>query len=39
MAQNAVIWIVASLIFFISYVPRKQEVEWGRLEKKFGENF
>ena len=39
MAQNAVIWIIASLIFFISYVPRKQEVEWGRLEKKFGEEF
>ena len=39
MAMNAVIWILASLIFFISYVPRKQKVEWGRLEQRFGEEF
>ena len=39
MAMNAVIWILASLIFFISYVPRKQEIEWGRLEQRFGEEF
>jgi protein-S-isoprenylcysteine O-methyltransferase Ste14 len=39
MAMNAVIWILASLIFFISYVPRKQAVEWGRLEERFGEEF
>jgi protein-S-isoprenylcysteine O-methyltransferase Ste14 len=39
MAMNAVIWILASLIFFISYVPRKQKIEWGRLEQRFGEEF
>jgi protein-S-isoprenylcysteine O-methyltransferase Ste14 len=39
MAMNALIWILASLIFFISYVPRKQRIEWGRLEKMFGEEF
>jgi protein-S-isoprenylcysteine O-methyltransferase Ste14 len=39
MAMNAVIWILASLIFFISYVPRKQKIEWGRLEERFGEDF
>jgi protein-S-isoprenylcysteine O-methyltransferase Ste14 len=39
MAMNAVIWILASLIFFISYVPRKQKIEWGRLEERFGEEF
>ncbi len=39
MAQNAVIWIIMSLIFFLSYVPRKQQIEWGRLEKRFGEEF
>ena len=39
MAMNAVIWILASLIFFVSYVPRKQKIEWGRLEERFGEEF
>jgi protein-S-isoprenylcysteine O-methyltransferase Ste14 len=39
MAMNAVIWIISTLIFFISYVPRKQQIEWGRLEKMFGEEF
>jgi hypothetical protein len=39
MAKNPVIWILASLIFFISYVPRKQKIEWGRLEERFGEEF
>jgi len=39
MAQNALIWIITSLIFFISYVPRKQRIEWGRLEERFGEEF
>lgn len=39
MALNPVIWILASLVFFISYVPRKQEIEWGRLERRFGEEF
>jgi protein-S-isoprenylcysteine O-methyltransferase Ste14 len=39
MAMNPVVWILASLIFFISYVPRKQKIEWGRLEQRFGEEF
>ncbi|HPI91659.1 MAG TPA: isoprenylcysteine carboxylmethyltransferase family protein [Deltaproteobacteria bacterium] len=39
MALNPVVWILASLVFFISYVPRKQEIEWGRLERRFGEEF
>ena len=39
MALNAPIWILGSLVFFISYVPRKQETEWGRLERRFGEEF
>ena len=39
MAKNPVIWILSSVVFFLSYIPRKQEKEWGRLEKMFGENF
>jgi protein-S-isoprenylcysteine O-methyltransferase Ste14 len=39
MALNIVIWILASLIFFITYIPRKQKSEWGRLEERFGEEF
>ena len=39
MARNPVIWIIMALIFFKSYIPRKQEREWGRLEKMFGEEF
>ncbi|HOJ14931.1 MAG TPA: isoprenylcysteine carboxylmethyltransferase family protein [Deltaproteobacteria bacterium] len=39
MALNPVIWVLGSLVFFLSYIPRKQETEWGRLERKFGEEF
>ena len=39
MALNAVIWAIGSLIFFLSYIPRKQRKEWGRLEERFGEEF
>jgi len=39
MARNPVIWIITAVIFFVSYVPRKQEREWGRLDKMFGEEF
>ncbi len=39
MARNPVIWVLMSIIFFTSYIPRKQEREWGRLEKMFGEEF
>ncbi len=39
MALNPVIWIIATLVFFKSYIPRKQEIEWGRLEQRFGETF
>ena len=39
MARNPVIWILMTLIFFKSYIPRKQEREWGRLERMFGEDF
>ena len=39
MAMNPVIWILTTLIFFISYVPRKQQIEWGRMEERFGEEF
>ena len=39
MALNPVVWILASLVFFISSVPRKQEIEWGRMERRFGEEF
>ena len=39
MSKNPVIWVLMSLIFFTSYIPRKQEREWGRLEKMFGDDF
>lgn len=39
MARNPVIWVLTTVIFFLAYVPRKQEKEWGRLEKMFGEEF
>jgi protein-S-isoprenylcysteine O-methyltransferase Ste14 len=39
MALNPVIWIIGSLVFFVSYIPRKQRKEWGRLEERFGEEF
>ncbi len=39
MAKNPVIWVLASVVFFFSYVPRKQRTEWGRLERMFGEDF
>ena len=39
MARNPVIWILMMLVFFKSYIPRKQEKEWGRLERMFGEVF
>ncbi|MDT8271914.1 MAG: isoprenylcysteine carboxylmethyltransferase family protein [Desulfomonilia bacterium] len=39
MAQNPVIWILTALVFLTSYVPRKKEREWGRLEKMFGQEF
>lgn len=39
MALNPVIWILMALIFFKSYIPRKKEIEWGRMESRFGEEF
>jgi protein-S-isoprenylcysteine O-methyltransferase Ste14 len=39
MAKNPVVWVLTSVIFFLSYIPRKQEKEWGRLERMFGEVF
>jgi protein-S-isoprenylcysteine O-methyltransferase Ste14 len=39
MALNAPIWVIMSLIYFLTYIPRKKEREWGRLEKMFGEDF
>jgi protein-S-isoprenylcysteine O-methyltransferase Ste14 len=39
MSNNAVVWAIGSLIFFLSYIPRKQRKEWGRLEERFGEEF
>ncbi len=39
MASNAVIWVLVSLIYFLTYIPRKKEREWGRLERMFGEDF
>ncbi len=39
MARNPVIWLLASLVFFFSYIPRKKEKEWNRLEKLFGKEF
>jgi protein-S-isoprenylcysteine O-methyltransferase Ste14 len=39
MALNAPIWILMTLIYHLSYIPRKKEREWGRLERMFGEDF
>ncbi len=39
MALSAPIWILMCLVFFFVYIPRKQETEWGRLERMFGEQF
>ncbi len=39
MALKPLIWLMSTLIFFLSYVPRKQQTEWGRLERIFGESF
>lgn len=39
MARNSVIWVIAAAVYFLAYIPRKQEKEWTRLEKKFGEAF
>ncbi len=39
MALNILIWVLLCVIFFFSYIPRKKEKEWGRLEKLFGEEF
>ncbi|MEN6474805.1 MAG: isoprenylcysteine carboxylmethyltransferase family protein [Syntrophaceae bacterium] len=39
MARNPVIFVLTSVVFFLSYVPRKQAREWGRLERMFGEQF
>lgn len=39
MGQNPVIFVLTSVVFFLAYVPRKQEKEWGRLERMFGEEF
>lgn len=39
MANAAILWIISTIIFMFSYVPRKQKTEWGRLERIFGEQF
>jgi len=39
MALNAPIWIIMTLVYFMTYIPRKKEKEWGRLDKMFGEDF
>jgi protein-S-isoprenylcysteine O-methyltransferase Ste14 len=39
MARNSVIWVIAAAVYFLAYIPRKQEKEWGRLERLFGEAF
>jgi protein-S-isoprenylcysteine O-methyltransferase Ste14 len=39
MSLNPVIWVLGSLVFFLSYIPRKQRIEWERLERRFGEEF
>jgi protein-S-isoprenylcysteine O-methyltransferase Ste14 len=39
MANNAVIWVLMSLLYFLTYIPRKKDREWGRLERMFGEDF
>ena len=39
MAQKGLLWLICTMIFFFSYVPRKQRTEWGRMERIFGEDF
>ncbi|RLA99396.1 MAG: hypothetical protein DRG37_04840 [Deltaproteobacteria bacterium] len=39
MARNPVIWLLTTLVFFFSYIPRKKAKEWNRLERLFGEEF
>ncbi|MEA2101131.1 MAG: methyltransferase [Thermodesulfobacteriota bacterium] len=39
MALSPIIWAASTFIFFFSYLPRKQEIEWGRLERMFGDDF
>ncbi|MCD6569686.1 MAG: isoprenylcysteine carboxylmethyltransferase family protein [Deltaproteobacteria bacterium] len=39
MARNPIIWVIICVVFFFSYIPRKKEKEWGRLENLFGEEF
>ncbi len=39
MGNSAPIWIIMTLVYFLTYIPRKKEREWGRLEKLFGEDF
>jgi protein-S-isoprenylcysteine O-methyltransferase Ste14 len=39
MARNSVIWVIAASVYFLAYIPRKQEKEWARLEKHFGDDF
>lgn len=39
MGRNPFIWVLLTAIFFLVYVPRKQEKEWGRMENRFGEQF
>jgi protein-S-isoprenylcysteine O-methyltransferase Ste14 len=39
MARNSVIWVIAAAVYFLSYIPRKQDKEWARLEKIFGDKF
>ena len=39
MSRNSVIWVIAAAVYFLSYIPRKQEKEWARLENNFGEKF
>jgi len=39
MARNPFIWVISAVVFFLSYIPRKQKREWTRLENLFGEEF
>lgn len=39
MGNSAPIWIIMTLVYFLTFIPRKKEREWGRLEKLFGEDF
>jgi hypothetical protein len=39
MSLNPVIWVLGSLVFFLSYIPRKQSIDWERLERRIGEEF